>query len=124
MVAVAQWVRVPGCGPGGRGFESHQPPHLDLSYAKPSALRILILKLYIGASSSGKTTDFDSVIRWFKSSRPSQESQIIFGWSVIFLLCTGTIDCCNRQPANDRSCASQVLSVLQSARYQSVCALR
>lgn len=28
MVAVAQLVRVSGCGPGGRGFESHQPPHL------------------------------------------------------------------------------------------------
>ena len=26
MVAVAQLVRAPGCGPGGRGFESHQPP--------------------------------------------------------------------------------------------------
>ena len=42
MVAVAQLVRVPGCGPGGREFESHQPPHLDSRYAKPSALRILI----------------------------------------------------------------------------------
>jgi hypothetical protein len=26
MVAVAQLVRAPGCGPGGRGFKSHQPP--------------------------------------------------------------------------------------------------
>ena len=26
VVAVAQSVRAPGCGPGGRGFESHQPP--------------------------------------------------------------------------------------------------
>ena len=48
MVAVAQLVRVPGCGPGGRGFESHQPPHLDLSYAKPCALRILILNSILG----------------------------------------------------------------------------
>ena len=27
MVAVAQLVRAPGCGPGGRRFESVQPPH-------------------------------------------------------------------------------------------------
>ena len=26
VVAVAQLVRAPGCGPGGRGFKSHQPP--------------------------------------------------------------------------------------------------
>ena len=30
MVAVAQLVRAPGCGPGGRGFKSHQPPHFSL----------------------------------------------------------------------------------------------
>ena len=28
MVVVAQLVRAPGCGPGGRGFESPHPPHL------------------------------------------------------------------------------------------------
>ena len=27
MVSVAQLVRAPGCGPGGRGFDSHHPPH-------------------------------------------------------------------------------------------------
>ena len=27
MVVVAQLVRAPGCGPGGRGFESLLPPH-------------------------------------------------------------------------------------------------
>ena len=26
MELVAQLVRAPGCGPGGRGFESHQAP--------------------------------------------------------------------------------------------------
>ena len=27
MVVVAQLVRAPGCGPGGRGFDPHQSPH-------------------------------------------------------------------------------------------------
>ena len=27
MVGIAQLVRVPGCGPGGRGFDSHYSPH-------------------------------------------------------------------------------------------------
>ena len=31
MVVVAQLVRAPGCGPGGRGFKSPQPPHSPLS---------------------------------------------------------------------------------------------
>ncbi len=26
MVGVAQLVRAPGCGPGGRGFKSHRSP--------------------------------------------------------------------------------------------------
>ena len=26
-VGVAQLVRAPGCGPGGRGFETHHSPH-------------------------------------------------------------------------------------------------
>ena len=29
MVDIAQLVSVPGCGPGGRGFESHYSPHND-----------------------------------------------------------------------------------------------
>ena len=31
LVAVAQLVRAPGCGPGGRGFESPRSPHLRVS---------------------------------------------------------------------------------------------
>ena len=29
MEDVAQLVRAPGCGSGGRGFEPHLPPHYD-----------------------------------------------------------------------------------------------
>ena len=31
MVVVAQLVRAPGCGPGGRGFNSPHPPHFSKS---------------------------------------------------------------------------------------------
>ncbi len=31
MVSVAQLVRAPGCGPGGRGFKSHRSPHKKLT---------------------------------------------------------------------------------------------
>ena len=39
MVAVAQLVRVSGCGPGGRGFESHQPPHYFKNILKKSYIK-------------------------------------------------------------------------------------
>ena len=80
MVVVAQLVRVPGCGPGGRGFDSHQPPHLT-NLRKASGFAYF----HIGASSSGKTTDFDSVIRWFESSRPSQKKSSPYGLLFAFL---------------------------------------
>jgi hypothetical protein len=28
VVGVAQLIRAPGCGPGGRGFEPHHSPHM------------------------------------------------------------------------------------------------
>lgn len=43
LVAVAQLVRVLGCGPGGRGFESHQPPHAG---AKFVLLRFIFLRFF------------------------------------------------------------------------------
>lgn len=33
MVAVAQLVRAPDCGSGGRGFKSHQPPICERFFA-------------------------------------------------------------------------------------------
>ena len=61
MVGVAQLVRALDCGSRGRGFESHHPPQ-----------EILVLHPSDGLSPSGKAPDFDSGIRWFKSSQPSQ----------------------------------------------------
>ena len=37
MVGLVQLVRTPGCGPGGRGFESHSPPHRTI----PTVARFL-----------------------------------------------------------------------------------
>ena len=50
------WVRVPSPTPDKRGSGSPRSP----------------VFLSIGASPSGKARDFDSLIRWFESSRPSQ----------------------------------------------------
>ncbi len=32
MVAIVQLVRTPGCGPGGRGFNSHWSPKLNANF--------------------------------------------------------------------------------------------
>ena len=34
VVGVAQLVRAPGCGPGGRGFETPRPPHQPQGFAE------------------------------------------------------------------------------------------
>ena len=34
MVGVAQLVRAPGCGPGGRGFKSHHSPNTSTASLK------------------------------------------------------------------------------------------
>ena len=60
--------RAPDCGSGCRGFESHLPPQKTGDRVYPGPLRLFP----IGASPSGKARDFDSLIRWFESSRPSQ----------------------------------------------------
>ena len=42
MVDIAQLVRVPGCGPGGRGFESHYSPHFSSQSKIPSGGRFTL----------------------------------------------------------------------------------
>ncbi len=50
-------VNTPDCGSGTRGFDPHYPPHLFF---------------ILGHSQVGKARDFDSRMRWFESSCPSQ----------------------------------------------------
>ena len=59
MVAVVKRPNTADCGSVIRGFESLQSPHL-------------IINLILGRSQVGKARDFDSRMRWFESSRPSQ----------------------------------------------------
>ena len=42
MVGVAKLVIAPGCGPGGRGFESHYSPHKK-ALAKASAFLFFMI---------------------------------------------------------------------------------
>jgi hypothetical protein len=59
MVGVAQLVRVPGCGPGGRGFEPLHSPHFGIcNYAPVAQL--------------DRVADFESVGRRFESYRAYQ----------------------------------------------------
>ena len=53
VVGIAQLVRVPGCGRGGRGFEPHYSPHFFRCRMQGT----------VGVSPSGKARDFDSRIR-------------------------------------------------------------
>ncbi len=41
MVGVAQLVRAPGCGLGGRGFKTHHSPHKSILQSKNNFLLIL-----------------------------------------------------------------------------------
>ena len=46
MVVVAQLVRAPGCGPGGRGFETHLPPRITKGLRNASPFLCLIGNAY------------------------------------------------------------------------------
>ena len=48
MVGVAQLVRAPGCGPGGRGFKSHHSPNKQLSVRIIHTLFVFLL-LVVGS---------------------------------------------------------------------------
>ena len=60
-VDVAQLVRAPGCGPGGRGFESHLSPH----------------NLILGCSQVVRHQTLTLAFRRFESSQPSQKEAVL-----------------------------------------------
>lgn len=51
MVAVAQLVRVPGCGPGGRRFEPGQPPQKEKVASAAFSFCTLLFSLFVLLSS-------------------------------------------------------------------------
>ena len=78
MVGIAQLVSAPDCGSGGPGFESLYPPSVTDGYILKIIFVVCVFHtagflsenrcVFNGLSQSGKAQDFDSCIRWFKSS--------------------------------------------------------
>ncbi len=67
-VTVAQLVRAPGCGPGGRGFDSHQSPQTRVTRSVAAASR----SRCGGVSPSGKAADFGSAIAGSNPATPAR----------------------------------------------------
>ena len=65
MVGVAQLVRVPGCGPGGRGFKSLHSPQILLSAGSETD--------DAPVAQLDRVADFESVGRRFESYRAYQK---------------------------------------------------
>ena len=59
MVAVAQLVRAPDCGSGGRGFETHQPPSIKLMLHKPTKHLFIIFTILLMSCS----LDWDKITK-------------------------------------------------------------
>ena len=95
VVGIAQLVRAPDCGSGGRRFESVYPPHFNIKFSMVRAGRISGLTLafwlcYNGMSPRGKAKDFDSFIRGFESRHPSQTFpgySVLIQPNIIILYC-------------------------------------
>ena len=71
MVGVAQLVRAPGCGPGGRGFESPRSPHRIVPWATPAPLAQLVEHRtlnpqVLGSSPRGCTKEIPGVSLGFR----------------------------------------------------------
>ena len=74
MVDVAQLVRAPGCGPGGRGFESHLSPHLYT----------------LGCSQAVRHQTLTLASRRFESSQPSHVVASYYGLRLFLFKKVGT----------------------------------
>ena len=79
MVGVAQLVRVPGCGPGGRGFKSLHSPQFCIRVfnAKVTPLQTLgpAMENEAPVAQLDRVADFESVGRRFESYRARQISR-------------------------------------------------
>ena len=81
VVGVAQLVRAPGCGPGGRGFESlHSPHFLPFFFAPPLTLmRVSSFQyspLFILGTLEFRISDFGLRIADLKEGSHESESSI------------------------------------------------
>ena len=73
MVGVAQLVRAPGCGPGGRGFKSHHSP----KFSGYSVVRLtrLLWEQEIGSSNLSTPTLEEPIS---SSQKPCQTMRLLF----------------------------------------------
>ena len=73
MVGVAQLVRAPGCGPGGRGFKSHHSP----KFSGYSVVRLtrLLWEQEIGSSNLSTPTLEEPIS---SSKKPFQTMRLLF----------------------------------------------
>ena len=81
MVDVVQLVRAPDCGSGGRGFESHHPPHFFPFFAEKSP------PAYWDIAKSVRQRTLTPSFRRFESCYPSQTKKTCYGKSFFVCVC-------------------------------------
>jgi hypothetical protein len=82
MVGVAQLVRASGCGPEGRGFESHRSPHYLIRRGPLAQLvEQLTLNQRVAGSSPARPTSNEGLCRWRQPSffAPLAEFDLVVG---------------------------------------------
>ena len=79
MVGVAQLVRAPDCGSGGRGFKSHHSPHLLMSSILNILARVaeLVDALDLESSGLGREGSSPSSRITLSSRSTSKKSELI-----------------------------------------------
>ena len=63
MVGVAQLVRAPGCGPGGRGFETPRPPQQNFRFSAVPALAVATVTAFSARDFRFSAIRFD-LLEW------------------------------------------------------------
>ena len=80
-MGVAQLVRAPDCGSGGRGFESHHPPHVN--FFLDSRPVILVYSVTLGCSQAVRHSTLTAAVAGSNPASPA--SQILVNhlvWSI------------------------------------------